>query len=145
MWKKNSTMKPGVLYNNPPLSVVHSSRNGSPLPLNLPVLIEKMKRSDAWANGDLKAMILLKSDNTQIVLTAIHEGTEITSFQSNDSITFQIIEGKLVFHSRKESLSLDKGHLMTLHENVGYSLTTEEETVFLSTIATGVLETSEKN
>ncbi len=96
MWKKNSTMKSGVLYNNPPLSVVHSSRNGSPLALNLPGLIERMKRSDAWANGDLNAMILLKSDNTQIVLTAIHKGTEITSFQSNDSITFQIIEGKLL-------------------------------------------------
>jgi hypothetical protein len=145
MWKKYSTMKSGVLYNNPPLSVVHSSRNGSPLPLNLPGLIKKMKRSDAWANGDLNAMILLKSDNTQIVLTAIHKGTEITSFQSNDSITFQIIEGKLVFRSRKKTLSLDKGHLMTLHENVGYSLTTEEETVFLSTIASGVLETSEDN
>ncbi len=138
-------MKPGVLYNNPPLSVVHNSRNGSPLPLNLPALIERMKRSDAWANGDLNAMILLKSDKTQIVLTAIRKGTEITSFQSNDSITFQIIEGNLIFHSRKESLSLDKGHLMTLHENVGYSLTTEEETVFLSTIASGVLETSEDN
>jgi hypothetical protein len=145
MWKKISTMKTGVIYNNPPLSIVHNSRNGSPLPLDLQALINRMKRSAAWTNGELNAMILLKSDNTQIVLTAIHKGTEISSFQSNDSITFQIIEGNLMFHSRKESLSLDKGHLMTLHENVDYSLTTDEETVFLSTIASGVLETSDCN
>lgn len=136
-------MKKAVIYNNPPLTVVHSSHNGSPLALNLPAMIDRMKRSDAWTNGELNAVILVKNDNAQIVLTAIHEGTEITSFQSNDSITFQIIEGKLMFHSRKESVVLEKGHLMTLHENVGYSLTTEEETVFLSTIASGVLETAE--
>jgi hypothetical protein len=104
-----------------------------------------MKRSDAWKNGELNAMILLRSDNTQIVLTAIHKGTEITSFQSNDSITFQILEGNLMFHSRRKSLSLDKGHFMTLHESIGYSLTTDEETVFLSTIASGMLETPEIN
>jgi hypothetical protein len=145
MWKKNSAMKTGRVHNNTPLSVVHSSRNGSLIPLNLPDLIDRMKSSDAWTKGELNALILLKNDNTQIVLTAIHEGTEITSFQSNDSITFQIIEGKLMFHSRRESLSLDKGHLMTLHENVGYSLSTDEETVFLSTIASGVLETADNN
>ena len=108
-------MNTGVIYNNPPLSIMHSSRNASVY------------------------------CNTQIILTAIHEGTEITSFQSNDSITFQIMEGQLKFHSRKESLTLDKGHLMTLHENVGYSLTTEEETVFLSTIASAMLETRDNN
>jgi hypothetical protein len=145
MWKKNSTMNTGVIYNNPPLSIMHNSRNASVLALNLPVLIDRMKHSDAWSKGELNAMILLKNDNTQIVLTAIHEGTEITSFQSNDSITFQIMEGQLKFHSRKESLTLDKDHLMTLHENVGYSLTTEEETVFLSTIASAMLETRDNN
>jgi hypothetical protein len=145
MWKKNSTMKTGVIYNNPPLSVVHGPRNASLQALNLPDLIRRMKRSDAWTNGELNAVVLLKSDNTQIVLTAIHEGTEITSFQSNDSITFQIIEGKLMFHSRKKSLALDEGHLMTLREKVGYSLSTEEETVFLSTIASNMVEPSYNN
>jgi hypothetical protein len=145
MWKRNSTTETGAIYNNPPLSIVHSSRNASVLALNLPVLIDRMKHSDAWSKGELNALILLKNDNTQIVLTAIHEGTEITSFQSNDSITFQIIEGKLMFHSCKESLALDEGHLMTLHENVGYRLTTEEETVFLSTIASGMLVTQDNN
>jgi len=48
-----------------------------------------------------------------------------------------------MFHSRKGSLALDKGHLMTLHDNIGYSLSTEEKTVFLSTIASGVLEISD--
>jgi quercetin dioxygenase-like cupin family protein len=108
------------------------------LAFNLPSLIENMKQSITWANGELNAMILLKSPEKQIILTAMHEGTEIKSFQSNDSITFQIIEGKLRFHIRKDTITLNEGQLMTLNENIKYSLTTEEETVFLLTISDSV-------
>jgi quercetin dioxygenase-like cupin family protein len=110
---------------------------------DLPVLIEKMKHSHTWAKGELNAMILLNSPDKQIVLTALHEGTEINSFQSNDSITFQIIEGKLKFHTRKESVTLDKGQLLTLQDNIKYSLKTREETVLLLTIANGTLQPAE--
>ncbi len=88
----------GMIYNEfHPFQLCTSSRDEPLTALNLPELIHRMKKSDAWTNGELNAVILLKNDNTQIVLTAIHEGTEITSFQSNDSITFQIIEGELIF------------------------------------------------
>ncbi len=106
---------------------------------DLPALIVKMKNSYTWAHGELKAMILMKNPDKQIVLTALHEGTAINSFQSNDSITFQIIEGKLKFHTHKESVMLEKNQLLTLHEKIKYSLTTTEETVFLLTIANASL------
>jgi quercetin dioxygenase-like cupin family protein len=80
-------------------------------------------------------MILLKSPEKQIILTAMHEGTEILSFQANDSVTFQIIEGKLRFHHRKDIVTLNKGQLMTLNDNIKYRLTSDEETVFLLTIS----------
>ncbi len=94
-----------------------------------------MKQSYTWANGELNALILLKSPEKQIILTAMHEGTEIKSFQSNDSVTVQIIEGRLRFHVRKDIVTLNEGQLMTLDENIKYSLTTQEETVFLLTIS----------
>jgi hypothetical protein len=55
MRKKNPALKTGVIYNNPPLSVVHSSRNESLTALNLPDLIHRMKKSEAWTNGELNA------------------------------------------------------------------------------------------
>ncbi|HZK95022.1 MAG TPA: hypothetical protein VFC67_12510 [Prolixibacteraceae bacterium] len=121
------------------------SNTGNPslLMFNLPALVDKMKHKQSWANGELSAMILLKTPNKQIVLTAMHDGTEIQSFQSDDSITFQIIEGQLMLHTRKESVTLVKGQLLTLHENIKYSLNTSEETVLLLTIASGVLRFSE--
>ncbi|MCX6257431.1 MAG: hypothetical protein NTW49_05985 [Bacteroidia bacterium] len=113
------------------------SNNTSLLTYDLPGLIEEMKNSYAWSNGEPDAKILFKSNERQIVLTALHEGTEIKSFQSNDSLTFQIIEGKLMFHSLNESVSLDKGQLLTMKENTDYSLTTSEKTMLLLTIANG--------
>jgi quercetin dioxygenase-like cupin family protein len=136
-------MEKGTLKTKPPLPNGNRSPNDSLFAFDLPTLIETMKHSHSWAKGELNAMILLNSPEKQIVLTALHEGTEIKSFQSNDSITFQIIEGKLKFHARKESVTLNKGQLLTLHENIKYRLTTREETVLLLTIKNSTLQPAE--
>lgn len=117
--------------------------SASLLNIDLPAIIEKMKHKQTWDNGELNSLILLKSPGKQIVLTTLREGTEIKSFQSNDSITFQILEGKLKFQTRKESAILEKGQLLTLHENIKYSLITSEETILLLTISDNILLPSE--
>ena len=129
-------MKKEILKTKLPLSKDSRAHISSMCAFDLPVLIEKMKQKHSWAKGEINTMILLKSSNKQIVLTALHNETEIKSFQSNDSITFQLIEGNLLFHTRNESVNLDKGQLLTLHENIKYSLTTKAESVMLVTIAT---------
>src|SRR3972149_5523591 len=114
-------MEKEMLKTRRPLRKDNRSLNASLHTFDLPALIEKMKHSHTWSRGELNAMILSKSHEKQIVLTALHKGTEIISFQSNDSITFQIIEGKLKFHTRKKSVNLDKGQLLTLQKKVNYS------------------------
>lgn len=105
------------------------------LAFDIPSLIKTMKQSVSWAKGELNALILLKSPEKQIILTAMHEGTVIESFQANDSITFQIIEGKLKFHVRKDTITLNEGQQITLDEKIKYSLSSEVETVFMLTIS----------
>jgi quercetin dioxygenase-like cupin family protein len=113
------------------------------LAYNLPILIEKMMLSPAWLKRELNSMILLESPGKQILLTTLHEGTEINFPQSNDSATFQVVEGKMEFHTRKESVNLNKGQSLTLHEKIKYSLTSMEDTVFLLTISNGILQPAE--
>ena len=136
MWKEMSTDK-FLFYK------ADNSLNTSLYLYDFPTLIGKMKQKHSWIKGDLDTMILLKTPTKQIVLTALHEGTEVKSFQSNESITFQIIEGKLKFHTRKGSLNLDKDQLLTVCENIKYSLTTNEETVLLLTITSSAVQLSE--
>lgn len=115
------------------------------LTFDLPTLIEKLKQGKSWAQGELNAMVLLNRSDRQVVLTALPKGTEISSFHSSESITFQIIEGKLLFHIRKKSVVLDKGQLLVLHEKIKYRLTSREETVFLLTITNNALSQSAQN
>lgn len=112
------------------------------LAFDLPSLIATMKQSFTWANGELNALILLKSPRKQIILTAMHQGTEVKSFQSNDSITFQIIEGRLKLHIRKDILNLNEGQVITLDEKIKYRLSSQEETVFLLTISDSIKQAS---
>ena len=140
---KKTSMEKETLKTKKILRKDNLSLNSSVRTFDLPALVKKMKSKQNWTKGELNSMILMKNFDKQIVLTALHEGTEINSFQSNNSITFQIIEGKLKFHSRKESVTIEKGQFLTLYENTKYSLTTSEDTVLLLTIATGILQPSE--
>lgn len=98
---------------------------------DLPALIEKMKESSSWKKGEMTSKVLVNSPGRQIVLTALHEDTEIDSFQTSDSVTFQIVEGNIYFRSRNESAFLNKGQILTLHEHINYNLTAREETILL--------------
>jgi len=103
--------------------------------LDLPVIVENMKLSPSWMNGELYSIILLNTQEKQVVLTALHKGTIITSFQKNDSLSLQIFDGEINFNTGKESVILNKGQTLTLYEHIEYSLKTRKETVLLLTIA----------
>lgn len=116
------------------------AQQSSSTSFDLPILIEEMKHSYSWMEGELNAMILLNKPNKQIVLTSFQKGIKIKSFQSNDSITFQTVEGKLKLHTHERLVVLEKGQHLALNENIGYSLTTDEKTVFLTTIASSTIQ-----
>jgi quercetin dioxygenase-like cupin family protein len=132
-----------TLNTQSPFPEDNMSPNSAFFTFDLPTLIESMKHSYSWGKGELNAMILLKSQEKKILLTALHEGTEINSFQSNESISLQILEGRLEFHTWKESVILDKGQLLTLHDKIKYSLTSSEETVFLLTVVDSTIQKGE--
>ncbi len=103
-------------------------------------LVRKIKHSRTWAKGDQNAMFLVKHFGKQVVLAAFHAGTDIFSYQANDSITFQIVEGSLKFNSRKASATLAMGQVLTLNGRIKYRLTTSEETVLLLSITKNTLK-----
>lgn len=101
---------------------------------DIPALIGNLKQAQSWEKGELNFIILLKSPSIKVLLTVMHEGTEVISFQANDSATFQVLEGTLVLHIRDDSIVLGKGEVMTLDEKIKYSFDSVEETAFLLTL-----------
>jgi quercetin dioxygenase-like cupin family protein len=121
----------------------HREFNKSEIPVNtslfridMPGIINTLKQSPSWEAGELNSLVLYKKPDKKVLLTALHKGMKIDSYQANDSITFQVMEGKLEFRAAKESVTLKKGLLLTLHEKINYSLKSREETVYLLTILT---------
>jgi quercetin dioxygenase-like cupin family protein len=100
---------------------------------DIPSLIETLKQDPSWSRRELSTMVLLKSPVKNIVLTLLPAGIEIRSVQLNDTITYQILEGKLKFQIRNESVVLCKGELLKLNEKTKYQFDSLEESAFLLT------------
>ncbi len=100
---------------------------------DIPSLIETLKRDPSWSRKELSTMVLLKSPVKNIVLTLLPAGIEIRSVQLNDTITYQILDGKLKFQIRNESVVLGKGELLKLNEKTKYQFDSLEESAFLLT------------
>jgi quercetin dioxygenase-like cupin family protein len=100
---------------------------------DIPSLIETLKQDPCWSKRELSTMVLLKSPVKNIVLTLLPAGIEIKSVQLNDTITYQVLEGKLKFCIRNESVILGKGELLKLNEKTKYQFDSLEESAFLLT------------
>ena len=111
-----------------------SSVGATFLPLDMPALIDNLKQAKSWKRGELNAIILLKTPVKKIVLTILHPGTEVRSFQADDSVTIQVIEGRLRLHFGSKYINLNKGELMTLREKAKYTIDSLEESALLLTL-----------
>jgi hypothetical protein len=104
---------------------------------DLGLMISRLKQEPSWAEGDLKSSILLKSPSKKILLTVIHAGTVISSFQTDDSLTFQVIEGMLNLHFRNQSFTLYKGEVLIINDKLKYKIDSSEDSAFLMILASG--------
>ena len=127
-------MENQTIKTSPSLHTISQSLTAAMMAFDLPILIEKMKHTPTWTIEKLHAEVLLKSPDRQIVLTALRAGTEIESYQSDHSVTFFVIEGKIKIHTRNGSMTLDQGKLLIIEQKIKYSLITGEDTVLLLTI-----------
>jgi quercetin dioxygenase-like cupin family protein len=100
---------------------------------DIPSLIETLKQDPSWLKKELSTMVLLKSPVKNIVLTLLPAGIEIRSVQLNDTITYQVLEGKLKFQIRNELVVIGKGELLELNEKTKYQFNSLEESAFLLT------------
>lgn len=108
--------------------------NGDYSAFDIPAIIDRLKNEESWEKGELSSVVLLQSPSIKVLLTLLHGGTEVVSYQANDSVTFQILEGSLILHIRNESIILNKGEILTLDEKIKYSFDSVEETAILLTL-----------
>jgi len=121
-----------------PVNINSSRIHNAPYLNAVPALIKIMKEEKSWKKGNLNTMVLLREPDKKVILTVLHEKTEVKSFQSDDSVTFYVLEGKLQLHIRGGSVTVNSGEVLTMNEKTKYSFDTPEETAFLMTMQAGI-------
>ena len=97
-------------------------------------LVDGLKLNLLESRNNLNSIILSRRQDKNIVLVALNEAVEVESVQADDSVTIQLIEGKVRFQAKKRLVVLTKGQLLKVSEKIPYSLTAMEESVILLTV-----------
>ena len=104
--------------------------------IDLPAFIAQIKQESTWKESDRNTITVFKTNGMRIVLIALHEGAEIIKHTANGVISVQVLEGKLQFNTDLQSVELNNGEMLALHERIPHSVVAIKETIFLLTLTT---------
>ncbi len=102
--------------------------------IDLNKFIAELKQETTWADSDRNSITVFKSDTTTIVLIGMRENAELKEHTAIGNITVQVLEGEINFFAEQQTLSLGKGQMITLEENIPHSVTALKESFILLTL-----------
>jgi quercetin dioxygenase-like cupin family protein len=109
--------------------------NADLVQMDLNQFVLQIKGESTWLESDRNSMTIFKSDILTIVLLGLHQNAEMKTHQANGVISVQVLQGRIKFTTEEKTVSLEKGQMIALHENIPHSVMALEETFFLLTIA----------
>ena len=112
--------------------------------INLPLFIEQIKKEKPWKDNDRNAITVFKTNGLCILLIALHKGAEMTKHTAVGMISVQVLDGSIQFTTDEQSVEMDKGQMLALHEGIPHSVLAKEEAIFLLTITTKLTAQKEK-
>ena len=108
--------------------------------ISLGLFLEQIRNEKTWEDSDRNAITVFKTNGMRIVLIALHKNAELSRHTANGIISVQVLEGQLTFNTDRQSVELNKGGLVTLHQGIPHSIVAKEESVFLLTLTTTLAE-----
>lgn len=106
------------------------------VPIDVPAFIEQLKQESTWKESDRNSITVFKTNGLCIQLIALHKGAEMPAHLADGIISMLVLEGQIKFTTGLQTLELDKGQMLALHENIPHSVTALKESVFLLTFTT---------
>lgn len=97
--------------------------------------IREIKKEGVWKKNDRNAITLLKTESMRIVLIAMHKDALMREHVSKGMISLQVLEGTITFMTQNSEDDLEKGEMITLHEEIPHSVYALTDAVFLLTMA----------
>lgn len=69
-----------------------------------------------------------------IVLIGLHAEAELKPHITKGHITVQVLKGEIKFTAEQQTVSLEKGQMISLQENIPHSVLAIKESLFLLTM-----------
>ncbi len=109
--------------------------NANMVEMDLNRFIDQVRNESTWKECDRNSITIFKSDKMRVVLLGLHKGAELTTHTANGIISVQVLEGKVNFTAEPQTVILQKGQMIVLHEKIPHSVSALDESFFLLTIA----------
>lgn len=102
--------------------------------MDLNKLVLQIKSETAWEEADHNAITIFKSDLMRIVLMGMNKNAELKTHTAKGTISVQVIAGKINFTANDNTVSMEAGQMLVLHEKIPHSVLALTESFFLLTL-----------
>ena len=82
----------------------------------------ELENEKAWVEGDRNAMTIFKSDPLTIVLSLLKTGSIIVDKEVDAFLIVQVLDGSVDVNTQEETLNVNKGQMVVVHNNVIHSI-----------------------
>lgn len=107
---------------------------GPALQFDLASEIDSLKREDAWNVAARNAKTIVKYPDLRVVLVVLKAGKRIEGHRADESVSIQVLRGRMRLHLPKETVDLSEGRLLTLERSLPHDVEALEEAAFLLTL-----------
>jgi quercetin dioxygenase-like cupin family protein len=109
--------------------------SGTPLRFTLSDECTRSRDPDTIAKSGRNARTLIKDGGLRVTLVALAAGGEIPEHHAEGPICIQVLEGSIRLRVGDDEHLLDTGSLISLSQAVPHSVSSDEGTSFLLTVA----------
>jgi len=103
--------------------------------LNLDSFKEQIKHEQSFIEKNKNSITIFKSDGMRIVMIALGKGAELKTHTAAGVISVQVLEGEMQFISGQQSVELNAGKILALHQGIAHSVIASLDTIFLLTLS----------
>lgn len=102
--------------------------------IDLNKFMAQLKQETTWAESDRNSITVFKSYDMTKTLIGLHADGEMKTHIAKGHINVQVLQGELKFTTLEQTVSIEKGQLICLQENIPHSVLAIKESFFLLTM-----------
>lgn len=106
------------------------------VPIDLHAFTQQLMQEEAWQRNERNSITVFKTEQLTVVLMALHAGTETTpaTVDGTGVMNLQVLDGNIHFSAANETLEINRGQMVMLHEHIPFTIKANQETICLLTM-----------